>query len=81
MVKKIGTDWGLNVRMALTLFLLACLYLAFMAALAVFHVNFFLILIVAGVLLVAQYYFSDQLILLSMGAKEVSEQQAPAWAP
>ncbi|TMD51699.1 MAG: zinc metalloprotease HtpX [Chloroflexi bacterium] len=77
MVKKIGTDWGLNVRMALTLFLLACLYLAFMAALAVFHVNFFLILIVAGVLLVAQYYFSDQLILLSMGAKEVSEQQAP----
>ena len=77
MVKKIGTDWGLNVRMALTLFLLACLYLAFMAAQAVFHVNFFLILIVAGVLLVAQYYFSDQLILLSMGAKEVSEQQAP----
>src|SRR5438105_6487832 len=77
MVKKIGTDWGLNVRMALTLFLLACLYLAFMAALAVFHVNFYLILIVAAVLLVAQYYFSDQLILLSMGAQEVSEQQAP----
>jgi len=77
MVKKIGTDWGLNVRMGLTLFLLACLYLAFMAALAAFHVNFFLILIVAAVLLVAQYYFSDQLILLSMGAQEVSEQQAP----
>jgi len=77
MVKKIGTDWGLNVRMGLTLFLLACVYLAFMAALAVFHVNFYLILIVAAVLLVAQYYFSDQLILLSMGAQEVSEQQAP----
>jgi len=33
MVKRIGTDWGLNVRMALTLFLLACVYLAVMGVL------------------------------------------------
>src|SRR5437588_6024995 len=77
MVRRIGTDWGLNVRMVLTLFLLACLYLAFIGALAVFHVNFILIVVIAGILLLGQYYFSDQLILLSLGAREVSEQEAP----
>jgi len=77
MVRKIGTDWGLNVRMVLTMFLLACLYLGFMAALAAFGVKFGFIVVIAAVLLIAQYYFSDQLILLSLGAREVSEQEAP----
>src|SRR3984893_11439965 len=77
MVKRIGTDWGLNVRMVLTMFLLACLYLAFMGALYYFGVNALLIVFIAGILLVAQYYFSDKLILLSLGAREVSEQEAP----
>lgn len=77
MVKRIGTDWGLNVRMVLTLFLLACVYLAFMGALYYFGVNFGFIVVVALVLALAQYYWSDKLILLSLGAQEVSEQQAP----
>ena len=77
MVKRIGTDWGLNVRMVLTLFLLACVYLAFMGALYYFGVNAGFIVVIALVLAVAQYYWSDRLILLSLGAQEVSEQQAP----
>jgi heat shock protein HtpX len=77
MVKRIGTDWGLNVRMALTMFLLAAVYLAFMGALWYFGVNGFLIVFIAGILVIAQYYFSDKLILLSLGAREVSEQEAP----
>jgi len=77
MVKRIGTDWGLNVRMVLTLFLLACVYLAFMGALYYFGVNAGFIIVIALVLAVAQYYWSDRLILLSLGAQEVSEQQAP----
>src|SRR3979411_2070484 len=77
MVKRIGTDWGLNVRMVLTLFLLAVVYLAFMGALLAFQVPWGLILIVAGVLLVVQYYFSDQLILMSLGPREGTEQEAP----
>jgi heat shock protein HtpX len=44
---------------------------------AAFHVNFILIAVIAGILLLGQYYFSDQLILLSLGAQEVSEQEAP----
>ncbi|HVC99812.1 MAG TPA: zinc metalloprotease HtpX [Candidatus Dormibacteraeota bacterium] len=77
MVKRIGTDWGLNVRMVITLFLLACVYLLFMGALYYFGVNFGLIVVVALALAVAQYYWSDKLILLSLGAQEVTEQQAP----
>ncbi len=77
MVKRIGTDWGLNVRMFLTLFLLACLYLVFMGALYRFGIPLGFIIVVAGLMLLAQYYFSDRLILLSMGAQEVTEQEAP----
>ncbi|HEY8810998.1 MAG TPA: zinc metalloprotease HtpX [Candidatus Dormibacteraeota bacterium] len=77
MVKRIGTDWGLNVRMILTMFLLACVYLAFMGALWYFGVPAGFIVVIAGIMLFAQYYFSDKLILLSLGAREVSEQEAP----
>jgi heat shock protein HtpX len=48
-----------------------------MGALWYFGVNGFLIVLIAGVLVIAQYYFSDKLILLSLGAREVSEQEAP----
>ena len=77
MVKRIGTDWGLNVRMVLTMFLLACVYLAFIIALSFAHIPIGFIVVIAGVLLIAQYYFSDKLILLSLGAREVTEQEAP----
>jgi heat shock protein HtpX len=77
MVKRIGTDWGLNIRMALTLFLLACVYLAFIGSLSYFRVPFGFIIVVSAVMLIAQYYWSDKLILLSLGAQEVTEQQAP----
>jgi heat shock protein HtpX len=63
--------------MVLTLFLLACVYLVFIAALGRFGVSLYLIIPIAAVLLIAQYYFSDRLIMLSLGAREVSEQEAP----
>ena len=68
---------GLNLRMFLTLFLLALLYLAFMGVLWKTGVPTGFIIFIAAVLLGAQYYFSDKLILLSIGAREVSEQEAP----
>src|SRR5207248_11303958 len=55
MVKRIGTDWGLNLRMVLTMFLLACVYLAFVGALYYFGVNAGFIIVIALVLPVAQY--------------------------
>jgi len=76
-VRRLPPDGGLTARMFLTMFLLALVYLAFIAALLWFGVNAILIALIAGLLLLAQYYFSDKLILASLGAREVSEQEAP----
>ena len=78
-VRKIGTDTGLTLRMFLTMFLLALVYLAFIGLLwwtRMVGVGF--IIVIALVLLAVQYYFSDRLILYSVGAREASEAEAPA---
>jgi heat shock protein HtpX len=77
MQRKLGTDIGLTARMFLTMFLLALVYLLFIAVLWRLGISLALLILVAVVLLGAQYYFSDKLILLSLGAREVSEQEAP----
>jgi len=70
-------DTGLQARMFLVMGLLAALYLAFMAALWYAGVNFFMIVLIAGGMLFVQYYFSDKLVLASMGAREVRPDEAP----
>jgi heat shock protein HtpX len=63
--------------MFLTMFLLALVYLFFIAVLWRLGISLAFLVLIAVVLLGAQYYFSDKLILLSLGAREVSEQEAP----
>jgi heat shock protein HtpX len=75
MQRRLGRDFGLSFRMVLTMFLLACLYLVFGAFL--FRWIGWPTIIILGLLALAQYYWSDKLILLSLGAVEVDEQQAP----
>jgi len=58
-------------------FLLAAVYLFFMAVLFVAHVPWVFILIFAGGGLLIQYFLSDKLALLSMGGHEVTPAQAP----
>jgi heat shock protein HtpX len=77
MQRRLGTDIGLTARMFLTMFLLALVYLLFIAVLWRLGISLAFLILVAVVLLGAQYYFSDKLILLSLGAREVSEQEAP----
>jgi heat shock protein HtpX len=77
MQRRIGTDWGLSLRMALTMVLLGMVYLAFIAFLWRLGIGLGFLIIIAAVLLIAQYYFSDRLVLLSIGAREVSESEAP----
>ncbi len=72
-----GRSTGLTVRMAVVMVLLAVIYCAFIAVL--FEVSRSVLVVgvfVAGMVLV-QYFLSDKLVLLSMGAHEVSPQQAP----
>lgn len=76
MQRRLGPDIGLNLRMFLTLFLLAVVYLIFGFVLTRW-IGFGFALVIVGILALVQYYFSDRLILASIGAREVSEAEAP----
>ncbi|WP_257299518.1 zinc metalloprotease HtpX [Haloarchaeobius sp. FL176] len=71
-------DWGLRLRMFVTMFLLTAVYLAFIGALSVYlGFGFTGIIMVFALFSGAQWFFSDKLTLWSMGAKEVSEDEYP----
>jgi heat shock protein HtpX len=70
-------DAGLAARMTFVMFLLGLLYVAVMAALIAYGVNFMFVFVLAGGLLFAQYYFSSKIALFSMNAREVSPAEAP----
>jgi heat shock protein HtpX len=76
-ITRFPEDKGLNARMGMTIFLLGLLYVVFVALLFAFVKSLVFVLVIAGGLLFAQYFFSDKIALFSMGAKEVSREQAP----
>lgn len=76
-ITRFPEDRGLSARMGLTMFLLGLLYVVFVAVLFVVIKSVLFVLVLAGALLFAQYFFSDKIALFSMGAKEVSREQAP----
>lgn len=75
--RRFPVDYQLKARMFLTMFLLAAVYLLFGVVLWYANVSTTFIIFIVGIMLLAQYYFSDKLVLASTGAKEVSPQQAP----
>ncbi len=71
-------DTGLAARMVLTMFLLGAVYVVFGVFLGFFFkVGLGYLLIFALVIAVIQLFFADKIALGSMGAKEVSEEEAP----
>lgn len=72
-----GRDAGLSARMFLVMFLLAALYLGFIAVLTAYGVDFLAVAVVAAIMLAIQYFASDKIALLSMNAKVVSREEAP----
>jgi heat shock protein HtpX len=60
-----------------TLVLLALVYVVFVAVLAYLGVETLVLLAIVVVIVVIQYFFSDRLVLISMGARLVSEQEEP----
>ncbi|MER8156108.1 zinc metalloprotease HtpX [Streptomyces sp. NPDC094472] len=71
-------DRGLTTRMVTTMFFIGLLYVVFIGVLlALFKGAWPLIVIIAGGLFVAQFWFSDRIAAFSMGAREVTPQQAP----
>ncbi|AQW51967.1 MULTISPECIES: zinc metalloprotease HtpX [Streptomyces] len=75
---RYAPDRGLTTRMVTTMFFIGLLYVVFIGVLlAVFKGAWPLIVIIAGGLFVAQFWFSDRIAAFSMGAREVTPQQAP----
>lgn len=71
-------DKGLTTRMVTTMFLIGLLYVVFVGVLlVVLRGAWPFILLVAGTLFVAQFWFSDRIAAYSMGAREVTPDQAP----
>ena len=77
-MKKWQRDYGLATRMFMTMFMLFVVYIAFIAALSyVFEGSIVPIMLFAGIMLFAQYYYSDKMVLMSTGARVVDESEAP----
>ncbi len=76
-MKRWKSDRGLEARMMLTMFLLAAVYLAFLAVLLSMGVSRMLVILFMSGFIFLQYFFSDKMILSSMGAKPVSESEEP----
>jgi heat shock protein HtpX len=75
--RQLGKDTGLQARMALTLFLLGALYVVLIVALLAAGTGAIFVGLIAGGLLLAQFFASDKLALHAMGAHEVTPDEAP----
>jgi heat shock protein HtpX len=75
--RQLGKDTGLQARMALTLFLLGALYVVLIVALLAAGTGAIFVALIAGGLLLAQFFASDKLALHAMGAREVTPDEAP----
>jgi heat shock protein HtpX len=76
-MRRWKSDRGLEARMLLTMFLLGVLYLGFLAVLLSMGVSQMVIILFMGGFMFLQYFFSDKMILASMGAKIVTESEEP----
>lgn len=72
-----AADPGLTARMLLTMLLLGAVYLFFVSVLMAYGVDTFSLVLIVGLMLLAQVYLSDRLVMWSTGAREVSPQEAP----
>jgi heat shock protein HtpX len=70
-------DAGLTARMIVSFAVLTVLYIIFLSVLAYVGVSAIAIAVIAGIMIIAQWYFSDRIVLWSTGAKIVSREQFP----
>ncbi len=77
MKRKWERDLGLQGRMLFTMFLLAAVYLFFLAFLSYNGTSQIFIILFIGLFMAAQYFYSDKMVLWTTGAQIVSESEAP----
>ncbi|AIA04762.1 MULTISPECIES: zinc metalloprotease HtpX [Streptomyces] len=75
---RFAPDRGLTSRMVMTMFFIGLLYVVVVSALVVLLKGaWVVVLLIAGAMFVAQFWFSDRIAAFSMGAHEVTPEQAP----
>ncbi len=77
MKRKWERDLGLQGRMLFTMFLLAIVYLFFLAILTHYGAPPIFMLLFVGFFMGIQYFYSDKMVLWTTGAHIVSESEAP----
>src|SRR5437867_13425269 len=70
-------DSGLTSRMTLSFIILGILYVVFLSILHYLGVGYIPLAFLAGAMIMAQWYFSDKIVLWTSGAKIVSKEQYP----
>ena len=70
-------DSGLNARMVLSFVILGILYIIFLSILHYLGAGYIPLAIIASAMIIAQWYFSDKIVLWSSGASIVSKEQYP----
>lgn len=77
MKRKWEQDLGLQGRMFFTMFLLAVVYLSFLAFLSYYGTPPVFMILFVGFFMAIQYFYSDKMVLWTTGAHIVSESEAP----
>ena len=70
-------DSGLTARIILSFAILSFLYLIFLSILAYVGLDFISITVIASIMIILQWYFSDKIVLWSSRAKIVTREQFP----
>ncbi|WP_280909260.1 zinc metalloprotease HtpX [Streptomyces sp. SAI-090] len=77
MRSRFEPDRQLTARMAVTMFLLGLVYVAFIAALIVLLKSVVLVVVIAAGLLLAQFWYSDRIALYAMRGRLVTPEEEP----
>jgi heat shock protein HtpX len=77
MKRKWERDLGLQGRMLFTMFLLAVVYLSFLAFLSYYGTSPIFMILFIGLFMAIQYFYSDKMVLWTTGAHVVSESEEP----
>ena len=70
-------DAGLTARMAISFIILGLLYVVFLSVIYYLGVGYIPLAIIAAGMIMAQWLFSDKIVLWSSGAKIVSKEEYP----
>jgi heat shock protein HtpX len=77
MSTKLKRDFGLSARMILSFIILGILYVLFLSVLHYLGIGYIPLAIIASAMILAQWYFSDKIVLWTSGAKIVSKDDYP----